>query len=120
MNELSLYNRFGRSVYRLCGTCLYDYQGKPRGFVVGKAVYDTRGQHRGFWRNLVLWDRMGRVLGYAEEARVEGMSLPPVEIPPVPYKNLPAPEPPAGASDRDCPALIPAWSMMRLENLLPG
>jgi len=119
LKELALYNRYGKAVYRLCGTVFYDYLGKPRGVVVGKAVYDLRGQHRGFWQNGVVWDRMCRVLGYAQEARLKGLSLPPVEIPPVPYKNLPPPEPPAEAVDLECPAFIPVWSMMRLDNLLP-
>jgi hypothetical protein len=119
LDELVLYNRYGKAVYRLCEATLYDYFGKPRGFVVGKAVYDLRGQHRGFWQNDVVWDRMCRVVGYSHKARVEGLTLPPIEIPPVPYKNLPAPEPPAQAVDMECPAFVPAWSMMRLDNLLP-
>ena len=119
LKELPWYDRHGKPVYRLCGTVLYDYMGKPRGFVVGKAIYDLRAQHRGFLHNRIVWDRMCRVLGYADDARLEGLSLPPVDIPPVPYKNLPAPEPPAEAVDRACTAFIPVWSMMRLDNLLP-
>lgn len=117
--EEVLFDRLGRPVYRLCGTVLFDYQGKPRGFIVGKAVYDARGQHRGFWQKSVVWDRMGRVVGFAAEARVDGLKLPEPEIPPVPYRNLPEPEAPACATDRECPALVPAWSLMRLESLLP-
>ncbi len=119
LKEQVLYNRYGKAVFRLCGNVLYDYLGKPRGFVVGRAVYDLNAQHRGFWQNRVVWDRMCRVLGYADDARLEGLSLPPVDVPPVPYKNLPAPKPPAEAVDRECTAFIPVWSIMRLDNLLP-
>ena len=113
------FNRFGRAVFRLCGSVLYDYKGRPRGFVVGKAVYDLRVQHRGFWQQLAVWDRMNRIIGYAQGARISGLALPPPEIPPLPYSNKPAPEVPAEAVDLQCPAFIPIWSMMQLENLLP-
>lgn len=118
MNEKVLYNRYGRATFRLCGQTIYDYAGKPRGFLVGQTVYDIRGQHRGFLVELVVWDRMGRVVGFMDGAVVDGLKLPLVEVPPVPYKNLPPPEPPAGACELECPACIPQWSIMRLENLL--
>lgn len=116
--EEVLFNRYGKSVYRLCDSSFYDFQGKPRGFLVGKAIYDLRGQHRGYFDQCVMIDRMGRILGFAEDAHSNGFKFPPVEIPPLPYKNLPAPEPPADAVDRPVPARIPAWSMMPLENVL--
>ena len=99
MNETVIFNRFGRAAYRLCDRVFYDYVGKPRGFLVDRTVYDQRGQHRGFYVQNVL-------------------SLPQPDIPPVPYKNLPAPEPPSGVTDMTPPTLAPIWSMMRLENLL--
>jgi len=117
--EQVLFNRYGRAVYRLKGDVLYDYRGRPRGFVVGTAVYDLRVGHRGFWQNLVLSDRMRRVIGFAQGARVSGLALPPIEIPPLPYTDLPAPALPDEAVDLECPAFMPAWSMMQLENLLP-
>jgi hypothetical protein len=117
MDEV-LFNRYGKSVYRLCGAAFYDFYGKPRGFLVGKTVYDVRGQHRGFYVNQVVIDRMGRILGFAEGAQANGFKFPLVEIPPVPYKNLPAPEVPSDAADRRNPAIVPAWSMMQLGNLL--
>jgi len=119
LSELPLYNRYGKAVYRLCQAVLYDYHGQPRGFVVGQAIYDLRGQHRGFWRRQVVWDRMCRVVGYAHDAQLADLALPPVEIPPLPYANQPAPQVPAGVVEKDCPTCVPAWSMMRLENLLP-
>jgi len=119
LSERVLFNRQGKAVYRLCENVVYDYTGKPRGFVVGKAVYDLSGQHRGFWQNHAVWDRMCRVVGYAREAKIEGLALPTIEFAPVPYKNLPAPEPPAEMVDMECPAFVPKWSMMRLESLLP-
>jgi len=118
MGEKALYGRYGKAVYRLCGNVFYDFFGKPRGFLVGKTVYDLRGQHRGFYIRMVVRDRMGKVVGYAEEAEIDGLELPLVDIPPVPYKNLPAPDIPAGLVDLECPALPPLWSVMRLENLL--
>ena len=118
MDEVALYNRDGRAIYRLCGAVFYDFQGKPRGFLVGKTVYDLRGQHRGFYVNRVVRDRMSKVIGFIEGAQVEELELPLTDIPPVPYKNLPAPEPPAGLVDRNCNGSPPIWSIMRLENLL--
>lgn len=118
MEEMVLFNRFGKSVYRLCGAAFYDFQGKPRGFLVGDTIYDLRGQHRGFFAKGVAWDRMGRALGFTEEAQTNGLRLPMTEIPPVPYKNLPAPPAPQEAVDRAKPPLVPAWSLMQLENLL--
>ena len=116
--EEVLFNRYGKSVYRLCEAAFYDFQGKPRGFLIGKAIYDLRGQHRGYFDNCVMIDRMGRILGFSENAQSNGFKFPLVEIPPLPYKNLPAPEPPTEAIDRPVPARIPAWSMMPLENVL--
>jgi len=118
MDEIVLYDRYGQAVYRLCGSVFYDYLGKPRGLLVTSTVYDLRGQHRGFLIGGVLRDRMGRIVGFAEGARVEGLKLPYVDIPGVPYKNLPAPETPAGLCCLECPAAPPLWSVMRLENLL--
>jgi hypothetical protein len=118
MDETALFNRYGRSVYRVCGNTFYDYVGKPRGFLVGKTVYDLRGQPRAFYLGEVLLDRMGRIVGYTQEARSNGVRFPLPEIPPVPYRNFPAPEMPSGLADMDCPREVPAWSMMRLENLL--
>jgi len=119
LTEEALFNRQGKAVYRLCGSVLYDYVGRPRGFVVGKTVYDLSGQHRGFWQNHVVCDRMCRIIGYSREARITGLTLPPLDVPPLPYKNLPAPKPPPEAVDLKCPAFVPAWSMMPLVNLLP-
>ena len=118
MSETVIFNKFGRAAYRLCDTVFYDYVGKPRGFLVDRTVYDQRGQHRGYYVQNVLWDRMGRVAGFCQEAKLNGLSLPQPDIPPVPYKNLPAPEPPPGVTDMAPPALAPIWSMMQLENLL--
>ena len=118
--ELVLFSKWGRAVYRLCETVVYDYKGKPRGFIVGTTVYDLRTEHRGFWQNLVVSDRMRRVIGFAQGARITGLVLPPVEIPPVPFKNLPAPEPPDEATELECAAFVPIWSMMQFENLLPS
>ncbi|MEO0082755.1 MAG: 4-fold beta flower protein [candidate division WOR-3 bacterium] len=118
MDEVPIYGRHGKAVYRLCGNVFYDFLGKPRGFLVGKTIYDLKRQHRGFYVRMVVRDRMGKVVGYAEDARVEGLQLPFVDIPPVPYRNLPAPELPTDLADLECPALPPLWSVMRLENLL--
>lgn len=119
MEEVALFNKFGKSVYRLCGDIIYDYQGKPRGFLVGKTVYDMRGQHRGFYMGNVMRDRMGKILGFNENAKSNGLELPFPEIPPVPYNNLPAPESkPDGMMERECPAEPPVWSIMQLQNLL--
>jgi len=118
MNEEVIYSRLGRAVFRLCGQAVYDYAGKPRGVMVGQTLYDCRGQHRGFILERVVRDRTGRVVGFMEDAAVQGLTLPPAEVPPVPYKNLPAPDPPASAVEVGCPPRIPQWSIMRLENLL--
>ncbi len=118
MDEVTLYDKTGRAVYRLCDKVFYDFVGKPRGFLVGTTVYDLRGQHRGFFFKGMVRDRMGRVLGFSAEARRDGLALPYPDIPPVPYKNLPAPEPPAGLVELKCPVEAPAWSIMRLENTL--
>ncbi len=117
-DDVALYGRSGKSVYRLCETVFYDYQGKPRGFLVGRTIYDQQGQHRGFYVGNFVRDRRGKVLGFSEGASPNGLQLPFPEIPPIPYKNLPASDPPAGLTDRDCPAAPPVWSIMRLENLL--
>ncbi|MEO0019255.1 MAG: 4-fold beta flower protein [candidate division WOR-3 bacterium] len=119
-SEKVLYNRYGKAVFRVRGTVIYDYLGKPRGFVVGKTVYDILGQHRGFLVDKVLLDRGGRVIGYEVGAVVNGLNLPPVEVPPVAYKDLPPPEPPENAVDLECPNRIPLWSIMQLENFLPA
>ena len=118
MDETVLFNRYGKSAYRLCGSVFYDFMGKPRGFLSGTTVYDLRCQHRGFYIRGVIWDRMGRVVGYTEGGTSNGLQLPPVEIPPVPYKNLPPPDPLPECVEVQHPTLVPAWSMMRLENLL--
>ncbi len=118
MTEKVLYNRLGKAVYRLCGTVFYDFLGKPRGFLIGKTVYDCRGNHRGFFIENILWDRGGRVIGFVSGAKLDEFTFPEVEVPPVPYKDLPAPEPPPNLIDLDLPRRAPVWSIMRLENLL--
>jgi hypothetical protein len=118
--EQVLYNKWGKAVYRLCGTVLYDYRGRPRGFIVGTTVYDLRAEHRGFWQNLVVSDRMRRVIGFAPGACIKGLVLPLVEIPPLAYRDLPAPALPDGATELECTAFVPIWSMMQFENLLPS
>jgi len=118
MDEVALYDKTGRAVFRLCGTAFYDFMGQPRGFLVGSAVYDLRGQHRGFFVKNTVRDRMGRVMGFSADATCNGLAMPHANIPPIPYKNLPAPEPPAGLTDLPSPAEVPAWSIMRLENML--
>jgi hypothetical protein len=118
MNEIPIFNKLGKSVYRLCGPVFFDYLGKPRGFLVGKTVYDLAGQHRGFYIHHILWDRMGRILGFAPDASFNSLILPTPDIPPVPFKNLAAPEVPTNLADLPQPSLLPGWSMMRLENLL--
>jgi hypothetical protein len=118
MDEIALYGRQGKAIYRLCGKVFYDFMGKPRGFLVEETIYDLRGQHRGFFIGKVVRDRMGKVIGYAQDAEVEGLALPPADIPPIPYKNLPPPEVPAELSDLVCPAAPAVWSVMRFENLL--
>jgi len=116
--EKVIFNRFGKATYRLCGTVFYDFMGKPRGFLIGKTVYDLRGTHRGFFIEKVLYDRGGRVIGFVAGAVVNGLELPEVEVPPVPYKDLPAPEAPQNCVELDLPRTVPVWSIMRLENLL--
>lgn len=118
MEETAIYGRYGKAVLRLCGSMFYDFLGKPRGFLVEETVYDLRGQHRGFFVKGLVRDRMGRVMGFVEDAPSNGLQLPLVDIPPVPYKNLSAPECPAQLSGLECPAAPSAWSIMRLENML--
>ncbi|MGQ9678018.1 MAG: 4-fold beta flower protein [bacterium] len=118
MTEKVVFNRYGKAVYRICGTVIYDFLGKPRGFLIGKTIYDTEGRHRGFYFDNVVWDRMGRVVGFLSGAAIEGINFPQVEVPPVPYKDLPAPDPPPNAVDLECSQRVPLWSIMRLENLL--
>uniref|UniRef100_A0A7V3PSU4 4-fold beta flower domain-containing protein n=1 Tax=candidate division WOR-3 bacterium TaxID=2052148 RepID=A0A7V3PSU4_UNCW3 len=118
MMEKVIFNRFGKATYRLCGTVFYDFMGKPRGFLIGKTVYDLRGTHRGFFIEKVLYDRGGRVIGFVAGAVVNGLELPEVEVPPVPYKDLPAPEAPQNCVELNLPRTVPVWSIMRLENLL--
>jgi len=118
MNDIALYDRSGKSMLRLCQTVFYDYQGRPRGYLVGRTVYDLRGQHRGFYFNHIVRDRMGKVIGYAEGAMSNGIDFPFPDIPPVPYRNVASPDTPAELQDKDCPNCPPAWSIMRLENLL--
>jgi hypothetical protein len=118
--EQVLYNKWGKAVFRLLDAVLYDYKGRPRGFIVGTTVYDIRGEHRGFWRDLIVSDRMHRVIGYAHGASIKGLVLPLVEIPPLVYRDLPAPKPPPGLTELECPAFVAVWSMMQLENLLPN
>lgn len=83
-----------------------------------QTIYDLRGQHRGFFISGLVRDRMGKVVGFVEDARCPGLQLPDVSIPPVPYKNLPAPDCPAELTPKECAAAPPVWSVMRLENLL--
>lgn len=118
MMEKVIFNRFGKATYRLCGTVFYDFTGKPRGFLVGRTVYDLRGTHRGFFIENVVYDRGGRVIGFIAGAKVDGLTLPEAEVPPVPYKDLPAPQPPSHCTDLVAPRTAPVWSIMRLENLL--
>jgi hypothetical protein len=118
--ELVLFNKWGKAVFRLLQDVVYDYKGKPRGFIVGTTVYDIRGEHRGFWHDLLVSDRMRRVIGYAHGASIKGLALPPIEIPPLVYRDLPAPKPPPGLTELECPAFVAAWSMMQFENLLPN
>lgn len=118
--ELVLFNRWGKAAFRLIGTVLYDYKGRARGFTVGSTVYDIRGEHRGFWQNLMVSDRMRRVIGYAHGASIKGLVLPPVEFPPLVYRDDPPPPVPAGLAELECPQFIAVWSMMQFENLLPS
>jgi len=118
--ELILFNKWGKATLRLREKVIYDYKGRPRGFIVGTTVYDIRGEHRGFWQNLLVSDRMRRVIGYAFGASIKGLVLPPVEFPPIVYRDDPPPPVPQGLVELECPAFLAVWSMMQLENLLPN
>jgi hypothetical protein len=118
--ELVLFNKWGKATLRLRETVLYDYKGRPRGFIVGTTIYDIRGEHRGYWQNLLISDRMHRVIGYAYGANIKGLVLPPVEFPPLVYRDDPPPPVPAGLVELECPPFVAVWSMMQLENLLPN
>ena|GEM_PF-629225 len=120
VRELILFNRWGKATLRLRDKVLYDYKGRARGFVVGTTIYDIRGEHRGFWKHLLVSDRMHRVIGYAYGASIEGLILPPVEFPPLVYRDDPAPPLPEGLVELDCPPFVAVWSMMQFENLLPN
>ena len=117
-DDMPIYDKHGRPQYRLCSQVFYDYEGKPRGYLVGEAVYDLRGQHRGYYRAYVMRDRMGMVCGFAEGARIDGMELPRVEIPPMPYRILPAPPRPADCKPMEYREGPSRWSMMPLGNML--
>lgn len=118
--ELVLYNRWGKAVFRLRGTDVYDFKGRPRGFVVGTTVYDLRGEHRGFWKDLLITDRMRRIAGFTPGASIPGLNLPLVEFPPLVYKDFPAQAPPPGLTELEFQGFVAVWSMMQLENLLPS
>lgn len=119
LNELAIYNRQGKAVFRLCNCkYFYDYQGRAIGHLVGRTVYDLNGQHRGFYYNHVVRDRTGKIIGYDEGACLRDVEFPFPDIPPVPYKNLAPPADLVGVSDLHCPSEPPIWSVMRLENLL--
>lgn len=118
--EQVLFNKWGKATLRLRETVVYDYKGRPRGFIVGTTVYDIRGEHRGFWQNLIVSDRMRRVIGYAAGATIKGLVLPPVEFPPIVYRDEPPPPVPEGLVELECPAFLAVWSMMQFENLLPN
>ena len=120
IRELVLFNKWGKATLRLRETMLYDYKGRPRGFIVGTTIYDIRGEHRGYWQNLLISDRMHRVIGYAYGGSIKGLALPPVEFPPLVYRDDPPPPVPAGLVELDCPPFVAVWSMMQLENLLPN
>ena len=117
-SEVPFFDKLGQPVYRLCDNVFFDYAGKPRGFLVSEAVYDLRGQLRGFCKSQVMRDRMGKVIGFGEGARIEGLTLPVVNIPPVPFRNLPAPNPPEGCEPKEARDGPPRWSMMPLANML--
>lgn len=106
-------------MFRLRETVVYDFQGRPRGFMVGTTVYDIRGEHRGFWQNLIVSDRTRRVIGYAAAASIQGLVLPPYEFPPLVYRDLPAPELPDELTELECQPWVAVWSVMQFENLLP-
>jgi len=120
IRELVLFNKWGKATLRLRDTLVYDYKGRPRGFIVGTTVYDIRGEHRGHWQNLLVSDRMHRVIGYAYGASIKGLMLPPVEFPPIVYRDDPPPPVPEGLAELECPAFVAVWSMMQLDNLLPS
>lgn len=120
IRELVLFNKWGKATLRLREKVLYDYKGRPRGFIVGTTVYDIRGEHRGFWQNLLVSDRMHRVIGYAHGASIKGLVLPPVEFPPLVYRDDPPPPVPEGLVELECPTFVAVWSMMQFENLLPN
>jgi len=120
VRELVLFNKWGKATLRLRDKVLYDYKGRPRGFIVGTTVYDIRGEHRGHWQNLLVSDRMHRIIGYAHGAGIKGLVLPPVEFPPIVYRDDPAPPVPSALAELECPAFLAVWSMMQLENLLPS
>ena len=120
IRELILFNKWGKATLRLRDTVLYDYKGRARGFIVGTTVYDIRGEHRGHWQNLLVSDRMHRVIGYAYGANIKGLVLPPVEFPPIVYRDDPPPPVPEGLVELECPSFVAVWSMMQLENLLPN
>jgi hypothetical protein len=120
VRELVLFNKWGKATLRLRDKVLYDYKGRPRGFIVGTTVYDIRCEHRGFWRNLLMSDRMHRVIGYAHGASIQGLVLPPVEFPPLVYRDDPPPPVPGELIELECPPFVAVWSMMQFENLLPS
>ena len=120
IRELVLFNKWGKATLRLRETLLYDYKGRPRGFIVGKTVYDIRCEHRGFWQSLLVSDRMHRIIGYAHGASIKGLVLPPVEFPPLVYRDDPPPPVPKGLVELECPAFLGVWSMMQFQNLLPN
>ena len=118
--EHVLYNKWGKAVFRVRESVLYDFKGRPRGFIVGTTVYDIRGEHRGHWQNLLVSDRMHRIIGYAHGASIKGLVLPPVEFPPLVYRDDPPPPVPEGLVELECPPFVASWSMMQFENLLPN
>ena len=117
--ELVLYNKWGKAVFRLREPVVYDFQGRPRGFMVGTTLYDIRGEHRGFWKNLIVSDRTRRIIGYAAGASIQGLVLPQYEFPPLVYRDLPAPELPEELTELECQPCVAVWSVMQFENLLP-
>jgi hypothetical protein len=120
IRELVLFNKWGKATLRLRDRVLYDYKGRPRGFIVGTTVYDIRGEHRGHWQNLLVSDRMHRIIGYGAGATIKGLVLPPVEFPPLVYRDDPPPPVPEGLVELECPPFVAGWSMMQFENLLPN
>jgi len=120
IRELVLFNKWGKATLRLRETLLYDYKGRPRGFIVGTTVYDIRCEHRGFWQSLLVSDRMHRIIGYAHGASIKGLVLPPVEFPPLVYRDDPPPPVPEALVELECPTFVAVWSMMQFQNLLPN